>query len=216
VHENRGLADPVRVGSRQLLRALPVNGAVVEDLTYAAAFEIGRLLALSNREVLQSLAAWRDAWKAGRTKKAMELARPDLLHRPDVLEPGRLGVLHELGLDFAVLDPLGPLIQPGTFHDRVSDPTGVAAFVGVASIPGMDWDQLTALKGIQPASAMSLAAALEAPAFDPGLVFEQRPGGAYGLGDIVGAATIDPSSLDLFFPHLDELLLLDPSQSGGG
>lgn len=211
-----GVLGDQPIDSRQLLRALPVNGAVVEDLTYAAAFEIGRLLALSNREVLQSLAAWREAWKAGRTKKALELTRPDLLHRPDLLEPGRFGVLHELGLDLPVLDPLGPLIQPGTFRALVSDPTGVAAFVGVPSIPGMDWTQLTALKGIEPASAMSLAAALEAPAFDPGLVFEQGPGAAFGFDDIVGATPIDTSSLDLLFPQLDELLLLDPSQSGGG
>jgi hypothetical protein len=81
---------PLAHHADQLRRVVPDGG---EDLGYASAFEIGRLLALAQSGVVGSLARWRqEAYGAARVQETAKQALADapggvrdLLARPDVL-----------------------------------------------------------------------------------------------------------------------------------
>jgi hypothetical protein len=123
---------PLAHHADQLRRVVPDGG---EDLGYASAFEIGRLLALAQSGVVSALARWRqEAYGAARVQEAADQALADapggvrdLLARPDVfaadevdgLRAGTLGpramraVAETLGADGAArLGGARPLADP--------------------------------------------------------------------------------------------------------
>ncbi len=126
---------PLAHHADQLRRVVP-DGS--EDLGYAAAFEIGRLLALSQPGVVAAMARWRhEAFGAARVASVVDTATAELppgikgpLQRPDPLARGADGLrAHTVGARAmrAVVDALGAAPEEALGTARpVADP-GVAA-----------------------------------------------------------------------------------------
>jgi len=142
---------PVAHASDQLRRVTP-DGR--EDLTYAAAFEIGRLLALSQPSVVAALMRWRaEQFGAARAAElaAQTVAGTSLLGGPpaitDVAGLGRLvggALLGRIDADpAATVGPRRPLADPGA---PIAGLTGDLEAV-VATGLGLDIDELRARAG---------------------------------------------------------------------
>lgn len=108
---------------------------LIGEVTWAAAFELGRLLALSDQEFLRLLIEHRAKARASHWEKVIFENLRDPLR--DRLERGfrrGAGVLSELGLLDRVRDPLirtsGPtgreLVNPGRFQGKKDDGIGLA------------------------------------------------------------------------------------------
>ena len=160
---------PLAHHADQLRRVVP-DGQ--EDLGYAAAFEAGRLLALSQPGVVAALARWRqDAYSAARTAElgdravaevpeaVRELAfRPDPLAagEEDALRPGTLGpramraLADVISADgAAALGTPRPLAEPSAVAADLDEvlgdrDTAVLAGLGVAGLSAADAEALLA------------------------------------------------------------------------
>jgi hypothetical protein len=139
---------PVAHASDQLRRVTP-DGR--EDLTYAAAFEIGRLLALSQPSVVAALMRWRaEQFGAARAAElaAQTVAGTSLLGAPpaitDVIDLGRLvggALLGRIDADpAATVGPRRPAADPGA---PIAGLTGDLEAV-VATGLGLDLDAVRA------------------------------------------------------------------------
>ncbi|CAH0137509.1 hypothetical protein SRABI26_00390 [Arthrobacter sp. Bi26] len=110
---------PVAHASDQLRRIVPGGR---EDLSLAAAFEIGRLLGLSQLSVVSALTRFRAAqFGAGRARTTVEgivdMQLPVLAERPDMFDLGRfvaVAVLEDISRNHSdILGPRRPLVDPG-------------------------------------------------------------------------------------------------------
>jgi hypothetical protein len=175
---------PLAHHADQLRRVVP-DGR--EDLGYAAAFEIGRLLALAQPGVVAAFARWRqDAYGAARVRELGEQAvaqAPDavreLAERPDVLAPDevdgrRPGTLGPRAVR-AVAELLGDQGAAGLGAPRpVADPSVAAAELDRV-LPDRDQGTLTGL-GVAELAADDPAALLEQLASRPVDVGRVHPG----------------------------------------
>ncbi|MCA9689205.1 MAG: hypothetical protein KC636_06320 [Myxococcales bacterium] len=141
------------------------------DPNYAAAFELGRLLALSNREALAALIEYR---RHQLTREVdMKLRdRVDLLRdflgdrlnledlRNRLIDPR---IIFDRFFDFG---PNGPLVNPvrDLIRDRLVDPSGLNTLISQQLLPGLRNDMLATFKG----EAAQLSFAPEGLAADPG------------------------------------------------
>jgi hypothetical protein len=108
----------------------------LEDLSEAAAFEIGRLLALASPRFVAALRSWaRDGFVIRRTRR--RLSELGLLGRPDLeLAPSLAGLdlLSRLARDDArVLGPQVPIVDLGSLADQAQriDPVTLATGLGL-------------------------------------------------------------------------------------
>jgi hypothetical protein len=175
---------PLAHHADQLRRVVP-DGR--EDLGYAAAFEIGRLLALNQPGIVASLAHWRQeafgaAMVRSGTADAVSEAPPglaDLATRPDPLTddtPERLraagagrravrALLQVLGDNPEAIAPSRPLADPGAAGEDLERLVGGATpgERDATLLAGLALEQ--ALDGVDVADGTALAGALaEAPA----------------------------------------------------
>ncbi|MDN5858617.1 MAG: hypothetical protein L0H84_08325, partial [Pseudonocardia sp.] len=108
----------------------------LEDLSEAAAFEIGRLLALASPRFVAALRAWaRAGFAVRRTRRRLSDLGLDLLGELELeLAPPLAGIdlLTRLAADQAgPLGPQVPIVDLGPFTDLVSDTGALAAGLGV-------------------------------------------------------------------------------------
>jgi len=114
------------------------DGQTIENVNLASAFELGRLLALSDRELLALLVEHRSYWqKQQRFSALTDALRRDLGIARIPEQRFGLGPLEQLHIFDKVGDPLGPLINPGPFEQQVVDPGGIDALVASQSVPGL-------------------------------------------------------------------------------
>jgi len=173
--------------SDQLRRVVP-DGR--EDLAYAAAFEIGRLLALSQPAVIDALMRWRrDRFSVERAARLTDQVRAGMLGLlPNVEWLRQPGLGDQVAKQFVkvagvnpaqVLGPSRPLVDPARPLDLMGrslddvlarglsiPSTAVAILRGSEGHPGVDSVGLGVLNGIRQ-SQVDLAHAADAP-FDAG------------------------------------------------
>jgi hypothetical protein len=134
--------------SRHPDRARALDEDLNEDVSYAAAFEIGRLLALSDPGILSLLIRYRRDWVLERFSRGVNLAAvlKNLQDLERLLDP-RLDLLGKL-VDELVRPPgVGPppLIYPPDIPVWDTDPSGIDPLLG--RVPGLDDDIVQRVKG---------------------------------------------------------------------
>ncbi len=207
--DNRAAARLPLAHSSDQLRVVTPDGR--EDLSLAGAFEVGRLLALSQPAVIAALLRWRqDHFRAARLGAIrestlgtfVELGILDEVRAADVLRDDVWGLLlgrrlvHDL-----VVDPDGflgaprPIVTPGRPLDVDGVPTEVLAV-------GLGLDQ-AALRG-QPAVVFERLRAVDTPLVELDL-------GKLDAGEILGGlqVPIDDTIRDLSTDVLAEGLVFD-------
>jgi hypothetical protein len=150
----------------QARRPTPETG--VEDVSYAAAFEVGRLLAAADGRLAQELARWRrEAYDRALHDDLLEMVR-ERVRLPAALLPS---------LPLSLLPTVATAMATRALQATVAlaDPTGLATLGGA---PGLDPGALARAWGVNAAQAQQLlgggVAALGAPVIAPGP--SERPG----------------------------------------
>jgi len=148
----------------------------VEDLSEAAAFEIGRLLALASTRFVAALRTWaNEGFVVRRTKRRLSdlgiLTRPDLELAPAV---AGAGLLSRLAADEArVLGPQVPVVDLGAMTDqeRAIDPAALAAGLGLDAkfVDDVLGDGPTSL-GLREVPSVSVETDADTLAKDPALL----------------------------------------------
>jgi hypothetical protein len=140
------------------------------DVSYAAAFELGRLLAMADPEVMAGLLDHRRNQLQARARFELR----GLLPAP--LRPVLPEIMKDLPHMVDVLtDPRGPLVNPGPLVDgRLGDPSGLVDLLG--AVPGLTEATVTALKGGE------AGALLAQPGLSPDGLLDLGP--ALGLDDV--------------------------------
>jgi hypothetical protein len=200
---------PEPVTAEQLIVATPDG----EDVTYATAFEIGRWMAMSRKDVLQALVDWLRLARQDRYRLAESALLPQFsaARPPPPLE--RFGALELLGILERLLNPRDGVIDPAPFEQFRIDPTEIADLSRVAAAPGLDASRIAV---VHPALASGeIVAAMVGADADQVTVALERPGGALDLGTLDALINGgDLSLLDAQLPQLLDLLRTDATRGG--
>lgn len=171
------------------------------DISYAAAFELGRLMAMARKDILQVLVDWR---RLAHQEHLVGMMRDRLKDyqaiNPKVDDFLRNGLMERVGLvELLVKDRFGGVVDPVPLEQRQVDPTGLMMFVGKAAVPSLVSDKLAVMK---PGSR-------QLQSFVSGAVTDLTPGYEIGTGIFnsalekgVGGSALDAAALDTLFGHL--------------
>ncbi len=166
-------------------QALRIGSDGIEDLSYAAAFELGRLMALSDPRFVAALIAWR---RGGSTRRWRKLSADRF--RTDLLPPIPLDHFQLISVD--LLDrllglqdpaggfgPLGPLVNPVPWESLYD----VQQDVGILQGIGMEVAQIEDALGVEVTSGFGQGPGLIVDAANP-IGFEELAD--LGPGDMTG------------------------------
>jgi hypothetical protein len=137
--------------------------AGIEDISYAAAFEAGRLLATSDTRLAQELMRWRrEAYRRA--------ARLDLVAAmpPAWMAPNITGVNDPSMLPMAAIAAVSAVRSVRTFNGPLGDPLGASLLAGT---PGADPQKLSAAWGLPASQAQAILGpdASSSPLKQPGI-----------------------------------------------
>lgn len=154
VPERSYVHDPKQTLGEVPAPTLSAGSQTLEDISYPAAFELGRLLALSDRSFLTALLEFRRAWQLDRSWRAMRQTRMALQVRASSASaqqkksaagqpsstPSTLDKLLPLeGLASLVKAPLESLANPARMSAAsISDGSGFKHLVGRSDVPGLN------------------------------------------------------------------------------
>lgn len=164
----------------QARRVDPLTG--LESLGYAAAFEVGRLLALSDPRFALELLRWR---RDGSGRVAQAVNHHQLLVNLPEFVAERIPLPDEYHRLFTLrlIEDIGPRVESGALLGPLGDPTGLASISRL--IPGLD-----------------PAAVARATQFDEGLVSGLLGATLEGSVSVLDSVSVGPSALESDFDRL--------------
>ncbi len=192
----------------------------MENLGYAAAFEIGRLMALADSRLAVELLRWRrDGHRRTTRFLKDDRLRAKLGDIVPAIDPDRpfdpLTILNPHVLVNGLVDDIGPRIQTDELVGPLADPTGLEAFVD--KMPGFDPGAVSRANGFD--------AGLVEGILRPGIQGNSAVLDQIGLQDtVIGQSNFDElvqtASTELGYLRLDRdrsagRLGLDPTLGGG-
>lgn len=197
------------VFAEQLYRHVTLAGKPAEDVGLAVAFELGRLIALSRKDVLQLLVDWQRLARQERINSLLDKAfKPFVAH----------GIPDMFDLPRSILK-VRDLVDGGPIQEQLIDVLGIERFATVANhmvdasaaLSGLSTKTITTRMATQPVE--SVTAALEGRSTEVGgLIPDAGLGkGGFDLGSITGTNIAD---LDAAFPDLMDVLFTDFTRGG--